>query len=216
MLRDLCSDGGEVPPGQQPVYQRELPPEVGSFCPPGGCRMPQPVATYVAGAGLPKYILELKDHPELAAFHGQSLALAVAACSGSNRNCLWDYAFSEIHIPAISGQPSGMTLGVSPASFSLNWQAWWGNTYYLPCIREASATCETGNLLSQPRMDTPRAGSLQDHPHTCSLSGPSLSGIKTVQVAGCNDAWGCRWSPPQQQSFSAIRLPASQSALMCR
>ncbi|MDO8357581.1 MAG: hypothetical protein Q7U76_14430 [Nitrospirota bacterium] len=216
MLRDLCSDSGEIPPGQQPVYQRELPPEMASFCPPGGCRMPQPVATYVAGAGLPRYILDLKDHPELASFHGQSLALAVAACSGSSRNCLWDLAHSEIHIPAVSREPSPVILGVSLSTFSLRWQAWSGNAYYIPCVREANATCETGNLLRQPRMDTPRVGSLQDHPHACSLSGPSLSGIKTVQVAGCNDAWGCRWSPPQQQSFSAIRLPLSQSALTCR
>lgn len=216
MLRDLCSDSGEIPPGQQPVYQRELPPEVGSLCPPGGCRMPQPVAAYTAGAGLPRYVLDLKEHPELASFHGQTLALAVATCSGSDRNCLWDVAFSEIQIPTISREPSPVLLGVSPASFSLNWQAWSGNTYYIPCVRDANATCETGNLLSQPRMDRPRVGSLQDHPHTCSLSGPSLPGIKTVQVAGCNDAWGCRWSSPQQQSFSAIRLPPGQSALTCR
>lgn len=216
MLHDLCNDRGEVPPGQLPAYQKELPPEVSSFCPPGGCRMPQPVATYVVGAGLPRYVLDLKDHPELAAFHGQTLALAVAPCSGSDRNCLWDLAFSEMQIPMISREPSPVILGVSLSAFSLNWQAWSGNTYYVPCVREANATCETGNLLSRPRMDTPRVGSLQDHPHTCTLSGPSLSGIKTVQVAGCNDAWGCRWSSPQQQSFSSIRLPPGQSTLTCR
>jgi hypothetical protein len=216
MLHDLCSDSGEIQPGQQPVYQRELPPEVRSLCPPGGCRMPQPVATYVAGAGLPRYVLELKDHPELAAVHGQTLALAVATCSVSNRNCLWHIAYSEMYVPTLSKEPSPVGLGVSPSSLSLTWQAWHGNTYYIPCVRDANATCETGNLLSQPRMDRPGVGSLQDHPHTCSLSGPSLSGVKTVQVAGCNDAWGCRWSSPQQQSFSSIRLPPGQSVLRCR
>lgn len=214
MLRDLCSD--DVPSGQQPVYRRELPPELGSLCPPGGCRMPQPVKTIYIPNGS-HFTLNLREYPELASFAGQSVFLAVAACSGSSRNCFFArFVFHRMELPAVSKEPSPVVFGVSPSSFSLNWQAWLGNTYYLPCIREASATCDTGNLLNQPRMDTPRVGTFQDHPHTCSLSGSSLSGTKIVQVAGCNDAWGCRWSAPQQQSFSAIRLPPSQSALTCR
>lgn len=214
MLRDLCSD--DIPPGQQPVYSRELPPELGSLCPPGGCRMPQPVKTFYVPPSS-NFTLNLREYPELASFGGQSLFVAVAACSGSSRNCFFPrFIFRRIELPVTAREPSPVVLGVSPSSFSLNWHAWSGNAYYIPCVREANVICETGNMLSQPRMDTPRVGSLQDHPHACSLSGPSLSGIKIVQVAGCNDAWGCRWSSPQQQSFSAIRLPPSQSALTCR
>ena len=158
MLRDLCSD--DIPPGQQPVYQRPLPPEVGSLCPPGGCRMPQPVTTYVAGAGIARYILELDDHPELARFGGQPLVLAIAACSGSNMNCLWGWSsFRKIELPIDSKEPSPLGFGVSLSSFSLSWEPWWGNDYYIPCVREANATCEAGNLLSQPRrFDAPRVG----------------------------------------------------------
>ena len=216
MLRDLCS--GDIPPGQQPVYQRPLPPEVESLCPSGGCRMPQPITTYVAGAGLARYSLEIDKHPELARFGGQPLVLAVAACSGSNRNCLWWWsAFHKMELPADSREPSPVRLGVSPSSFSLAWEPWWSNAYYIPCVREANATCETGNLLSQPRLDAPRAGALQDHPRSCSLSGPPLTGSKVIQVAGCNDAWGCRWSPSQQVSFTGVRLPPRQdSLLVCR
>lgn len=214
MLHDLCNSSSDVPPGKLPTYQRELPPEVGSFCLNGGCQMPQPVATYVAG--LPQYILNLAEHPELARFHGQALALAIAPCSGSDRNCLWDLAYSELRIPTISKDPAPVLYSPSSSSFSLQWESWWGNDYYIPCLREASATCESGNLLSHPRMNAPRGASTpQDHPRACILTGPSLSGIKVFQVAGCNDAWGCHWSSPQQHNFSSIRLPPRQSELLC-
>lgn len=214
MLHDLCNSSSDIPPGERPTYERELPPEVGSFCLNGPCQMPRPVATYVAG--LPQYILDFQEHPELAPFHGQTLAVAVAPCSGSNRNCLWDLAYSELRIPTISKDPSPVLYSPSSSSFSLQWESWWGNDYYIPCLREASATCESGNLLSHPRMNAPRGASTpQDHPRACILTGPSLSGIKVFQVAGCNDAWGCRWSSPQQHNFSSIRLPPRQSELLC-
>ncbi len=213
MLRDLCSD--DIPPGQQPAYQRPLPQELAHFCPAGGCQLPRPGKTiYVAGTLA--YILNLREHPDLAPLGGQPLFLAIAACSYSNRNCLWHVnGYRSLDIPVDSQAPS-LRLGYGTSSFTFNWDAWWGNTYYIPCLREANATCDTGNLLNQPRLDAPRAGTPQDHPQTCALTGPSLSGHRVLQVAGCNEAWGCRWSPPQQFNFSSVRLPPSQAALRCR
>jgi hypothetical protein len=222
MLRDLCS--GDIPPGQQPAYQRQLPPEVASLCPAGGCQMPQPVQTFSV-AGQARYILDLHEHPELAPFGGQPIILAIAACSYSNRNCLWWWsAFRKMDLPTASREPSPVRLGGSSSSFSLHWEPWWGNTFYVPCVREANQTCETGNLLSQPRLDAPRVGASRDHPQNCSLSGTPftdpprhLSGTKVIQVAGCNDAWGCRWAPPETVDFTSVDLPnRTTPPLLCR
>jgi len=213
MLRDLCS-GGDVPPGQQPAYQRPLPLEVAGFCPVRGCQMPRPVKTiYVTGQ--PRYILDLHEHPELAPVGGKPLVLAVAACSNSNWNCLWwIFGSTKFDLPVNSREPS-VDVRSGTSSFSLEWEPWWGNDFYIPCVREPNATCDTGNLLSQPRLDSPRRGTPQDHPQKCALSGPSLSGKRVIQVAGCNDAWGCRWSPPREVNLSGIRLPPRQSVLRC-
>jgi hypothetical protein len=216
MLHDLCSDGYNISPGQQPAYRRPLPPEVTSICPGNQCEIPRPVRTFriAPGSG---FTLDLRAHPELAPFAGQPMIVALAACSQSDRNCLWTEGGARtFDLPANSREPSPVTIRHSSSSLSLTWYPWAGNDYYIPCIREPNATCDTGNLLAHPRMDVPRIASLQNHPQACSFSGPQISGTRVIQVAGCNEAWGCRWSSPQQFSFQNIRLPSSGSALQCR
>jgi len=216
MLRDLCS--GDIPVGHQPAYLRPLPPEAAALCPAGGCRMPRPLKT-ISVTGTPAYILDLREHPDLATVGGQPLAVAVAACGASNRNCLWWWQGGSsflTDLPPVSLAPNPVSVRYGPTSVSLEWPTTFGNDFYIPCVRELSATCDSGNLVNQSRLNSPRAGTPQGHPHACSLSGPSLSGVKAVQVAGCNDAWGCRWSGTEQFNFTSIRLPASQSELRCR
>lgn len=192
MLRDLCSD--DIPPGDQPAYRKPVPPNLAPSCPQGGCRMPEPVATiYTTQA---RWIIDLREHPEWERFANQTLVWTAAACRDSNRNCMWRTdQYGTITFPPASLGPRWRPTGSGDA-VTLKWEPMAGNAYYIPCVREPTATCENNNLLVSRRLVSAGA-SPSDHPAQCTLRGPYPTGTKVAQVAGCNDAWGCRWSDPQ-------------------
>lgn len=202
MLRDLCSD--DIPPGDQPAYLKPVPANLASFCPPSGCRMPEPVTTI--STTQPRWIIDLREHPEWDRLANQPIVWTAAACNGSNRNCMWQTGqHGTISFPLASHAPS-LSPTRSGQPVTLNWGPVVGNAYYVPCVRETNGSCETGNLLGHPRLISSGA-SPSDHPSTCTLRGPYQTGSKVVQVAGCNDAWGCRWSDPQIINLEPNQAP---------
>ena len=156
--------------------------------------MPEPVATIYTTH--PRWIIDLREHPEWERFANHPLVWTAAACNGSNRNCMWQTArYGTLRFPPASRAPAlgPITYG---QTMTLKWEPMAGNAYYIPCVREPTATCERNNLLGNARLVSAGANP-SDHPTQCTLRGPYPRGKKAVQVAGCNEVWGCRWSTPQ-------------------
>jgi len=212
MLRDLCSD--DIPPGEQPANRKPIPAPFASLCPSSGCRMPEPVTTIYTTQ--PRWIINLREHPEWDRFANQTVVWTAAACNGSNRNCMWQTSqYGTIMFPPASHEPRWGPIRAGQA-VALNWEPVAGNAYYVPCVREASASCDNGNLLGTTRLLS-RGGSPSDHPSGCTLRGPYPSGPKVVQVAGCNDVWGCRWSAAEPMDLGTNQAGhRTESRFDCR
>jgi len=208
----LCSE--DIPPNDQPAYRKPVPPNLASSCPSSGCRMPEPIATIYTTQ--PDWTIDLREHLDWSRYANQPIMWTAAACHGSNRNCMWQTSqYGSITFPTQSQAP-GSVNGTLGTAVRISWSPVEGNDYYIPCLREVTANCANGNLLANPRLNT-LGRYPSDHPSSCTLQGRYPAGPKVIEIAGCNDAWGCRWKPYQTVTLGTNREPhASNPKLECR
>jgi hypothetical protein len=106
--------------------------------------------------------------------------------------------------------PPNWVVRQSPA-VQITWSTSRHATFYVPCLRALTKTCENGNDIFDARIPRPTHETYESVPsYRCELRGTYPSGAsvqKHWQVGACNPVWGCIWSNPAIVTFA---IPSSQ------